>query len=198
MPVFVVLEVGGPEHEHALRTAGDLHLSWLHRERGPGQDPDLQLQAGRALELPPHTDDDTAARRAIGKRRGRSGDRRQWMPGRQIRAPWVREGIETVQRIVEGQNLEIRRTLWKYEGLLETQRREFHEKRSEMLFDACSRNFAHEYQKQAGLSRDDTHVRDVTLIARSRVRPRSCHRSPTWSEWRPPTSSLRRRILCAP
>jgi hypothetical protein len=33
----------------------------------------------RALELPPHTDDDTAARRAIGKRRGRSGDRRQWM-----------------------------------------------------------------------------------------------------------------------
>jgi hypothetical protein len=33
----------------------------------------------RALELPPHQDDDTAARRAIGKRRGRSGDRRQWM-----------------------------------------------------------------------------------------------------------------------
>ncbi len=33
----------------------------------------------RALELPPYQDDDTAARRAIGKRRGRSGDRRQWM-----------------------------------------------------------------------------------------------------------------------
>jgi hypothetical protein len=33
----------------------------------------------RALELPPHQDDDTASRRAIGKRRGRSGDRRQWM-----------------------------------------------------------------------------------------------------------------------
>jgi hypothetical protein len=33
----------------------------------------------RGLELPPHQDDDTAARRAIGKRRGRSNDRRQWM-----------------------------------------------------------------------------------------------------------------------
>jgi hypothetical protein len=39
----------------------------------------LDRPAERALELPPHQDDDTAARRAIGKRRGRSGDRRQWM-----------------------------------------------------------------------------------------------------------------------
>ena len=39
----------------------------------------LDRTAERALELPPHQDDDTAARRAIGKRRGRSGDRRQWM-----------------------------------------------------------------------------------------------------------------------
>jgi hypothetical protein len=31
------------------------------------------------LELAPGQDDDTAARRAIGRRRGRSGDRRQWM-----------------------------------------------------------------------------------------------------------------------
>jgi hypothetical protein len=33
----------------------------------------------RPLELPPGQDDDTATRRAVGKRRGRSGDRRQWM-----------------------------------------------------------------------------------------------------------------------
>jgi hypothetical protein len=39
----------------------------------------LDRNAERALELPPHQDDDTAARRAIGKRRGRSGDGRQWM-----------------------------------------------------------------------------------------------------------------------
>ena len=60
-------------------------------------------------------------------------DGREWMPDREIRAPWVREGIATVQRIVEGQNLEIRRTLWKYEGLLETQRRDFQAKRTDVL-----------------------------------------------------------------
>ncbi|MGH3262144.1 MAG: hypothetical protein ACRDNS_09135, partial [Trebonia sp.] len=39
----------------------------------------LERPDERALELPPHQDDDTATRRAIGKRRGRSGDKRQWM-----------------------------------------------------------------------------------------------------------------------
>jgi hypothetical protein len=33
----------------------------------------------RTLERPERRDDDTAARRAVGRRRGRSGDRRQWM-----------------------------------------------------------------------------------------------------------------------
>jgi len=55
VPVFVVLEVDGPDHELALSTPGRLHLSWLHRERGPGQDPDLQLEAVRALALPAGT-----------------------------------------------------------------------------------------------------------------------------------------------
>jgi hypothetical protein len=39
----------------------------------------LERPTDRPLELLPEQDDDTAARRAIGKRRGRSGDRRQWM-----------------------------------------------------------------------------------------------------------------------
>jgi hypothetical protein len=39
----------------------------------------LERPDERALELLPQQDDDTAARRAIGKRRGRSGDRRQWV-----------------------------------------------------------------------------------------------------------------------
>jgi NADPH-dependent ferric siderophore reductase len=53
VPVFVVLEVDGPDHEQPLSTPGDLHLSWLHRWQGPGQDPALQLDAVRALALPP-------------------------------------------------------------------------------------------------------------------------------------------------
>jgi NADPH-dependent ferric siderophore reductase len=52
VPVFVVLEVDGPEHELPLSTPGELQLTWLHRELGPGLEPDLQLDAVRALELP--------------------------------------------------------------------------------------------------------------------------------------------------
>ena len=52
VPVFVVLEVGGPEDEQPLRSSGNLRLQWLHRTLGPGEDPDLQLQTVRALDLP--------------------------------------------------------------------------------------------------------------------------------------------------
>lgn len=52
VPVFVVLEVDGPEHELPLETAADLRLSWLHREGAPGLEPELQLDAVTALDLP--------------------------------------------------------------------------------------------------------------------------------------------------
>lgn len=52
VPVFVVLEVDGPDHEVAFSTPGRLQLTWLHRELGPGLEPDLQVDAVRGLELP--------------------------------------------------------------------------------------------------------------------------------------------------
>jgi NADPH-dependent ferric siderophore reductase len=52
VPAFVVIEVDGPEHEQPLDSPGDLRLTWVHRSRGPGEDPALQLDAVSALELP--------------------------------------------------------------------------------------------------------------------------------------------------
>ncbi|MGH2910245.1 MAG: siderophore-interacting protein, partial [Solirubrobacteraceae bacterium] len=52
VPVIVVIEVDGPEHELELATPGELRLRWLHRERAPGSDPGLLVEAVRALELP--------------------------------------------------------------------------------------------------------------------------------------------------
>ncbi len=52
-PVFVVLEVDDAAHEQPLSTPGDLHLTWLHRDGAPGEDPEMQLQAVRGLTLPP-------------------------------------------------------------------------------------------------------------------------------------------------
>jgi NADPH-dependent ferric siderophore reductase len=52
VPVHVILEVDGPEHEQPLESPGDLHLTWLHRDGGPGEHPELQFEAVRALTLP--------------------------------------------------------------------------------------------------------------------------------------------------
>ncbi len=47
------------------------------------------------------------------------------------------DGVERVQRVVEGQNFEIRQMLWKYDGLLENQRREIHARRREILLEGA-------------------------------------------------------------
>jgi NADPH-dependent ferric siderophore reductase len=52
VPTFVVVEVDGPEHRQVLETPGDLTVVWLDRRSGPGEDPALQLDAVKALELP--------------------------------------------------------------------------------------------------------------------------------------------------
>jgi NADPH-dependent ferric siderophore reductase len=52
VPVVVVAEVDGPDHEQPLQSPGDLHVVWIHRSAGPGEDSALQLQAVEALSLP--------------------------------------------------------------------------------------------------------------------------------------------------
>ena len=51
-PVFAVVEVDGPEHRQPLESPGELQVVWLDRTAGPGEDPSLQLDAVKALELP--------------------------------------------------------------------------------------------------------------------------------------------------
>jgi NADPH-dependent ferric siderophore reductase len=52
VPVFAVVEVDGPEHRQPLDSPGDLQVVWLDRTAGPGEDPSLQLDAVKSLELP--------------------------------------------------------------------------------------------------------------------------------------------------
>jgi NADPH-dependent ferric siderophore reductase len=51
-PVFAVVELDGPEHRQPLDSPGDLQVVWLDRHAGPGEDPSLQLETVKALELP--------------------------------------------------------------------------------------------------------------------------------------------------
>jgi NADPH-dependent ferric siderophore reductase len=52
VPVFAVVEVDGPEHHQPLGSPGALEVVWLDRRAGPGEDPALQLDAVKALDLP--------------------------------------------------------------------------------------------------------------------------------------------------
>jgi preprotein translocase subunit SecA len=60
----------------------------------------------------------------------------RFLPARQdapVESAILRREIARAQRIVEGQDLEIRRTLWRYAGVLEDQRRELHAQRQGLL-----------------------------------------------------------------
>ena len=52
VPVFAVIEVDGPEHQQPIDSPGDLRVTWIHRTRGPGEDPQLQVEAVQNLSLP--------------------------------------------------------------------------------------------------------------------------------------------------
>ena len=52
--------------------------------------------------------------------------------------PVIGREIERAQRIVEGQNFEIRRTLWNYSSVVEEQRKMIHQKRRDVLLGGIS------------------------------------------------------------
>jgi NADPH-dependent ferric siderophore reductase len=52
VPVFVVVEVNGPEERQPLHSPGDLEVVWAYRSTGAGEDPSLQVEAVKALSLP--------------------------------------------------------------------------------------------------------------------------------------------------
>ncbi|MBN2495568.1 MAG: accessory Sec system translocase SecA2 [Deltaproteobacteria bacterium] len=54
-------------------------------------------------------------------------------PGRPIQDPAVHRNVARVQNIIEGQNMDIRRTLWSYSAYAEEKRRAQHEARSRVL-----------------------------------------------------------------
>jgi NADPH-dependent ferric siderophore reductase len=51
-PVWVVVEVDDEDERQPLETPADLHLSWVYRSADPGEEPELLLEAVRALDLP--------------------------------------------------------------------------------------------------------------------------------------------------
>lgn len=51
----------------------------------------------------------------------------------ELKSSWIRREINSAQRRIEGQNFEVRKSLWEYSRLLEMQRQEIHGLRREIL-----------------------------------------------------------------
>jgi preprotein translocase subunit SecA len=99
---------------------GGLHVIGTNRHESRRIDHQLRGRAGRqgdpgSSQFFLSTQDDLLVRYGISN----------WTPDA--------EGVETVQRVVEGQNFEARRMLWKYEGLIEMHRTQVHARRRELL-----------------------------------------------------------------
>ncbi|MBN2008026.1 hypothetical protein JW960_01630 [candidate division KSB1 bacterium] len=86
--------------------------------------------------------------------------------------PLVRAEINRIQRIVDGQNSEIKLTLTKYSSLIEKQRRFIHEKRAEMMSVNSAANFYmekrpagfHSFQTKFTSDEIDKVCRSITLF----------------------------------
>jgi len=81
-----------------------------------------------------------------------SQNRRPKRGQRAIQDPVVLREIERAQRIIEGQNFDIRRTLWKYSALVDEQRRSIYGRRQELLRGEiepifCSEGSPYHYRK---------------------------------------------------
>jgi preprotein translocase subunit SecA len=109
----------------AVRELGGLYVIGTNKHESRRIDNQLRGRAGRqgdpgSSRFFISVDDDLLQRYGIGD---------AFKPGEDAQA-----AVDHVQRIVEGQNLEIRKTLWKYEGLTEQHRRELAERRRSVLY----------------------------------------------------------------
>ncbi|MBS1877634.1 MAG: accessory Sec system translocase SecA2 [Acidobacteria bacterium] len=119
-----------------VRELGGLYVIGLNKHEARRIDFQLRGRSGRqgdpgSSRFFVSLDDDLMAR--YGVRQALGFDPGLLPPGVPARDPRVRRAVESVQRLVEGQNLEIRRTLWKYDGLVDQHRREMHQRRKAVL-----------------------------------------------------------------
>jgi len=132
------IRLGGPDEggRERVRALGGLYVVGTNRHESRRVDQQLRGRAGRQGDPGESRffvslDDDLLVRYGI----------RQLLPARllgersdePLRNPVVRVEVARAQRIVEGQNREIRRTLWRYAEAIDEQRRAVVERRQSLL-----------------------------------------------------------------
>jgi preprotein translocase subunit SecA len=134
----IVLGGGDPVRRERLAALGGLYVIGTNRHESRRVDDQLRGRAGRqgdpgSSRFFISLEDDLISRYGVMGLIPRS--RR---PGRQegpVTDPIVFREIARAQRIIEGQNFEIRRTLWRYSAMVEEQRALVYARRQELLHD---------------------------------------------------------------
>jgi preprotein translocase subunit SecA len=134
----IVLGAGDPRMREQVLALGGLYVIGTNRHESRRIDDQLRGRAGRQGD--PGTsrffislDDDLIQRYGVtGLIPPAHRPARQSGP---IGDPIVFREIARAQRIIEGQNFEIRKTLWKYSQIVDEQRRMVYERRQAVLFD---------------------------------------------------------------
>ncbi len=115
------------------------------------------------------------------------------MPKEQLAAienPIVRREVARAQRIIEGQNREIRRTLWRYATPIEDQRRKVHGKRQDLLLGSRPTGWRRQPQRYAEL----INAVGEAEVVRAETAITLFHIDRTWTEHLALVASLREGI----
>jgi preprotein translocase subunit SecA len=154
------IRLGGPDEARKVEVVarGGLYVIGTNRHESRRIDLQLRGRAGRQGD-PGESRFFVSLEDDLAERYGLRGLLLEGaVPARQrepIQSVLVRREIERVQRIVDGQNFEIRRTLWRYASAIEDQRRAVHEWRTSLLLG----------REQPGLWRED--ARWAAFLARA-------------------------------
>jgi preprotein translocase subunit SecA len=132
------IRLGGADEEARDVVAGLGGLYVIGTNRHESRRVDLQLRGRAGRQGDPgesrffvSLDDDLLVRYGLGRLiPGRLSPEKSDEP---VENAAIRREVARSQRIIEGQNLEIRRTLWRYSEPIEEQRRDVHERRQALL-----------------------------------------------------------------
>jgi preprotein translocase subunit SecA len=136
----VDIKLGGDEEEDGKKVVklGGLYVIGTNRHESRRVDDQLRGRAGRQGD--PGTsrfftslEDDLIERYGIRKNLPKYFQTLK--QEKAIDSPWLNREIARGQRIIEGQNFEIRQTIWKYSSFVEKQRRMIQDLRKEILVD---------------------------------------------------------------
>jgi preprotein translocase subunit SecA len=133
------IRLGGKREENraAVASLGGLYVIGTNRHESVRIDRQLRGRAGRqgdpgSSRFFVSLEDDLVIRYGL-RRQIEKFMTGEYADGRAIENRWVNREIDRAQRIIEGQNFDIRKTLWKYSSLVEVQREIIHRWRGEIL-----------------------------------------------------------------